>query len=272
MRNCRGCRKQGSSSTQRERACRYISGDVASSISSRCVRSRVDARRSCRQRGRWLGFPLHNSGVYFWLYVGSGSWLLSIVHERGEDVIFVLDRRKCKPCTVSLFFFFFFFNFFVVYKSILRAREECCCSNRRAQRMLECLGQVVRLSFFFFFFHSPLFRFPPFWTAKDLYSDSCFAYDIALPWVTQCLFFSPLLEFHFSKFTVKAIGAPSSKSVVGHSLGCFQRPTETVESAQCRCLFLLFFFAWQRDAQFALFENVWAKWYWKRCEEMGPFP
>lgn len=105
----------------------------------------------------------------------------------GKMLFFYLIEENASPVQlVSFFLFFSFFHFVVVYKSILRAREECCCSNRRAQRMLECLGQVVRLSFFF---HSPLFRFPPFWTAKDLYSDSCFAYDIALPWVTQCLFF-----------------------------------------------------------------------------------
>lgn len=165
-------------------------------------------------------------------------------------LFFYLIEDNASPVQL-VSFFFSFFHFVVVYKSILRAREECCCSNRRAQRMLECLGQVVRLSFFFFF-HYPLFRFPPFWTAKDLYSDSCFAYDIVLPWVTQCLFFSPLLEFHFSKFTVKAIGAPSSKSVVRHSLGCFQRPTETVESAQCRCLFIFLFFFLRDNAMLSV--------------------
>lgn len=160
-------------------------------------------------------------------------------------LFFYLIEDNASPVQL-VSFFFSFFHFVVVYKSILRAREECCCSNRRAQRMLECLGQVVRLSFFFFFSLS-IVSFSTFLDCERfiqrqlLYVRYCFALGDSVP------FFYPLLEFHFSKFTVKAIGAPSSKSVVRHSLGCFQRPTETVESAQCRCLFLFSFFFFLRD-------------------------
>lgn len=131
-------------------------------------------------------------------------------------LFFYLIEDNASPVQLVSFFFLFFF----ISSLCTRAFSE---RGKNVVAVIDAHSACLSVwdkwcaYLFFFFFHYPLFRFPPFWTAKDLYSDSCFAYDIALPWVTQCLFFyHPLLEFHFSKFTVKAIGAPSSKSVVRH--------------------------------------------------------